>query len=65
MKATVDDQRCRGHGVCITICPEVFELTDDGYAVAAKPSRRNERLPVPGAPRCAAMTQAVEHNQIR
>ena len=34
MRAAVDDQRCRGHGVCITICPEVFTLTDDGYAVA-------------------------------
>ena len=34
MKATVDDQHCRGHGVCLTICPEVFTLTDDGYAVA-------------------------------
>jgi ferredoxin len=34
MKVTVDDGRCRGHGMCLTICPEVFELTDDGYAVA-------------------------------
>jgi ferredoxin len=34
MKVTVDDQRCRGHGVCVTVCPEVFSLTDDGYAVA-------------------------------
>lgn len=34
MKVTVDDQRCRGHGVCVTLCPEVFSLTDDGYAVA-------------------------------
>jgi ferredoxin len=34
MKVWVDDQRCRGHGVCITHCPEVFSLTDDGYAVA-------------------------------
>ena len=34
MRAAVDDQRCRGHGVCITICPQVFTLTDDGYAVA-------------------------------
>jgi len=32
MKATVDDGRCRGHGVCTTLCPEVFTLTDDGYA---------------------------------
>jgi ferredoxin len=37
MKAAVDDQRCRGHGVCCTICPEVFALTDDGYAVVAQP----------------------------
>ncbi len=34
MKVTVDDQRCRGHGMCLTLCPEVFQLTDDGYAVA-------------------------------
>ena len=32
MRATVDDSRCRGHGVCTTICPEVFALNDDGYA---------------------------------
>jgi ferredoxin len=34
MKVAVDDGRCRGHGMCLTICPEVFDLTDDGYAVA-------------------------------
>ncbi|WP_319448716.1 MULTISPECIES: ferredoxin [unclassified Mycobacterium] len=34
MKAVVDDDRCRGHGVCVAICPEVFTLTDDGYARA-------------------------------
>jgi ferredoxin len=34
MKVTVDDQRCRGHGMCLTLCPEVFNLTDDGYSVA-------------------------------
>jgi ferredoxin len=34
MKVTVDDSRCRGHGVCITLCADVFSLTDDGYAVA-------------------------------
>jgi ferredoxin len=32
MKTSVDDSRCRGHGVCTTICPQVFALTDDGYA---------------------------------
>ncbi len=34
MKVWVDDQRCRGHGVCTTLCAEVFTLTDDGYAEA-------------------------------
>jgi ferredoxin len=33
MKVTVDDERCRGHGICGTLCPEVFTLTDDGYSV--------------------------------
>ena len=34
MKVTVDADRCRGHGVCVSLCPEVFTLTDDGYSVA-------------------------------
>ncbi|MGQ4335826.1 ferredoxin [Streptomyces hayashii] len=33
MKITIDEDRCRGHGVCCTIGPEVFDLNDDGYAV--------------------------------
>lgn len=35
MKAEVDPDRCRGHGICLTVCPEVFTLNDDGYAEAA------------------------------
>jgi ferredoxin len=34
MKVTVDEDKCRGHGMCLTFCPEVFEMTDDGWAVA-------------------------------
>ncbi len=37
MNVTVDDESCRGHGVCTTICPEVFTLTDDGYSVVQSP----------------------------
>ena len=31
MKVTVDADLCRGHGVCVTMCPAVFRLNDDGY----------------------------------
>lgn len=34
MKAMVDDERCRGYGVCCSLCPEVFTLTDGGYSEA-------------------------------
>lgn len=34
MLVWVDDAVCCGHGMCLTVCPEVFSLTDDGYAVA-------------------------------
>ncbi|MBA9005351.1 ferredoxin [Thermomonospora cellulosilytica] len=37
MKVTVDEDRCRGHGVCCALCPEVFDLSDDGYAVVLTP----------------------------
>lgn len=33
MQVHVDDDQCKGHGVCWGLCPDVFELTDDGYAV--------------------------------
>jgi ferredoxin len=34
MKVKVDEDRCAGHGMCLTLCPDVFEMTDDGWAVA-------------------------------
>ena len=33
MKVRVDTDICAGFGVCLGLCPEVFELHDDGYAV--------------------------------
>ena len=32
MKVRVDKEICAGFGVCLGLCPEVFELHDDGYA---------------------------------
>jgi ferredoxin len=33
VRAAVDDDRCRGHSLCWSVCPEVFSISDDGYAV--------------------------------
>ena len=33
MQVHLDDEQCKGHGVCWSLCPDVFELTDDGYAI--------------------------------
>ena len=32
MKAKVDQNACVGTGSCVTICPKVFSLGDDGLA---------------------------------
>jgi ferredoxin len=32
MRVVVDDRACAGHGNCWALCPDVFELNDDGYA---------------------------------
>jgi ferredoxin len=37
VKVFVDDQRCRGHGVCTTLCPDVFQNNDDGYSEVQVP----------------------------
>jgi ferredoxin len=33
VRVAIDDELCRGHGVCWGLCPQVFDLTDDGYSV--------------------------------
>ncbi len=32
MKVAVDADLCQGHARCWDICPEVFELDDEGHA---------------------------------
>ncbi len=34
MKAQVDQDGCIGCGLCTTICPSVFQMTNDGVAEA-------------------------------
>ena len=32
MQVSVDPDRCEGHARCWGICPEVFDLDDEGHA---------------------------------
>lgn len=35
MKAVVDSALCAAHGLCAATAPELFDLDDDGYNLAA------------------------------
>ncbi len=37
MRVTLDDDRCRGHGICCSLSPEIFSMTDDGYSQVLLP----------------------------
>jgi ferredoxin len=41
MRVSVDADRCQGHARCWDICPEAFDLDDEGHAVV----RRSEVPP--------------------
>lgn len=46
MRVAVDAERCEGHARCWSICPEVFQLDDEGHAVvvlAEVPAELEER----------------------
>jgi ferredoxin len=32
MKVRIDTDLCAGFGICVGICPDMFELHGDGYA---------------------------------
>jgi ferredoxin len=37
MKVEIDADVCGGFGTCVGKAPQVFELTDDGYAIVLLP----------------------------
>ena len=41
MKAIVDRELCIGCGLCVQVCPEVFQMDDEGKATA-----KTEPVPV-------------------
>ncbi|KKY02057.1 MULTISPECIES: ferredoxin [Paraclostridium] len=42
MKALVDKDICIGCGACTGICPEVFDMDNDGLAIAIKEELKSE-----------------------
>lgn len=44
MKAYVDKETCIGCGLCPSICPEIFEMDDDGKAKADDSEINDEKL---------------------
>lgn len=36
MHVDVDDELCQGHARCWAICPEVFDLDDEGHSVVLR-----------------------------
>lgn len=46
MRAYVDQDICIGCGLCVTICPEVFQLNEDGKAEAIADTTDDNRAAV-------------------
>lgn len=44
MKFKVDQNACIGCGACQAICEEVFEISDEGYAVAKDTLVTDEKI---------------------
>ena len=41
MKVIIDKEMCIGCGLCASICPEVFEMGDDGKAKVIEKSTKS------------------------
>ena len=44
MKFKVDKNACIGCGACQAICDEIFEIKDDGYAVAKDVEAKDKQI---------------------
>lgn len=61
MNVHVDTDLCAGFGICVGICPEVFELHDDGYAtvLVSEVPRELEDLVRRAASQCPAQAISI------
>ena len=60
MKVNVDSNMCIGCGACVGTCPEVYEMADDGYAVAKEVAEGNKESAQEAANNCPVGAITVE-----
>jgi ferredoxin len=62
MKAIVDKDTCIGCGLCPSICPEVFDMDDDGkaHAIVDEVPSENEGEAQEAAESCPVSAIATE-----
>ena len=62
MKATVNKDACIGCGACAAICPNVFELGDEGYATVkvSEVSEEDKNLATEAMEGCPTSAISVE-----
>lgn len=58
-EVVVDVERCGGHGVCVQLVPQLFDLSDDGYAVTLVGDVPAELLDGAGAAATQCPTHAI------
>lgn len=60
MKARVDHDICVGTGVCVSVASDVFELNDEGLAVAVNPEPGDDDLLMDAAEGCPVQAIIIE-----
>jgi ferredoxin len=66
MKVVVDELRCDAHGVCVSVCPEVFDLNDDDDVVRLideYPDQSLRERIVKAVQQCPKAAITIEENQ--
>ncbi|MGI6621144.1 MAG: ferredoxin [Bacillota bacterium] len=59
-KVYVDEELCIGCGLCADTCPDVFELTDEGKAVAKENAEDNLECAKDAADTCPTEAIIIE-----
>jgi ferredoxin len=56
----VDQETCIGCGLCMSLCPQVFEMGDDGKARVIKPKGEKEKCAKEAADSCPVTAITID-----